>query len=54
MTDRNRRRRRPSAWTTVTLSLGALLVVLNLLAWQLHAGGDPALGAGSAQSQDAK
>lgn len=38
----------------MTLSLGALLVVLNLLAWQLHAGSDPALGAGSAESQAAK
>jgi len=38
----------------VSLSLGALLVVLNLLAWQLHAGSDPALGAGGAESQVAK
>jgi hypothetical protein len=39
-------RRRPSVWTTAIVSLGAFLIVLTLLAWQLHSGEDPALAAG--------
>jgi hypothetical protein len=41
-------RRRRSLWTTVTLSVGAFLIVLSLLAWQLHSGEDPALAASKA------
>lgn len=41
-------RRRSSLWTTATLSLGAFLIVLALLAWQLHSGDDPALAVGKA------
>ena len=46
-------RRRASVWTIATLSLGAFLVVLALLAWRMHSGTDPALRSGTS-AQDVK
>jgi hypothetical protein len=47
-------RRRASLWTTVAVSLAVFLAALALLAWQMHAGQDPALGAGKAEPAPAR
>jgi len=47
-------RRRATFWTTVAVSLAVFLGALALLAWQMHAGQDPALGAGKAEPAPAR
>jgi hypothetical protein len=47
-------RRRTSLWTTAAFSLAVFLGALALLAWQMHAGQDPALGAGKAEPAPAR
>jgi hypothetical protein len=44
---RPRRRRRPGPLPVVFSSLATFLAVLSLMAAQLHAGHDPALGSGA-------